>query len=314
MKLKVTLSNIVFRAGFLFTGIFLFSKEIHALPPRSYKLQNQYMVANFNQKGMANFYNKGLNKDYRFDKDDFSVTIDSQLIAKKDLNLVSVNQENNRLIYNWANNNYDIRVIYELKPSWEFISKHLEISPKSAKSFWVNQVEVLDQKLVKTITSDYVPHGWWPGYSTKNYGAFLRFDDGTGLLALVQNPFLDYKREGGSFSLTYNPDMSWDKEYGIFSSDRACIGAYKMTGRKIPVNMLTEWKWTQGIIPEGGETQDEAEVTAFTNCVQQFILDHTPRPINVHVAWCENDFQEDVSMASGREVYKRIIDQAAARR
>ncbi len=42
--------------------------------------------------------------------------------------------------------------------------------------------------------------------------------------------------------------------------------------------MIGEWKWTKGVIPEGGEIQDEAEVDAFTNCVKQFILDHTPRP------------------------------------
>ena len=56
-----------------------------------------------------------------------------------------------------------------------------------------------------------------------------------------------------NFSLSYSPDMDWNKEYGDFISDKACIGAYKVTGRKIPVNMIPEWKWTKGIIPEGGD-------------------------------------------------------------
>ena len=318
MKLTLSSLRFYFLQGFILPIIILSSAVLCANPGKdfpsvkSYRLENDHVTAQFNGSGLINIYRRGINKDFRFDNDGFSVMIDSQLIAQKDLSLVSVKKENDRIVYSFSNKDVEIRLIYELKPTWNFISKQIEINSKTRKTFKVNQVHLLVEKLGKQITGEYVPHGWWPGYSTKNFGAFLRFGDGTGLLALIQNPFQDYNRTGQVFSLSYSADMDWDKDWGNFISDRACLVAYRTIGRKIPVNMIPEWKWTKGIIPEVGVSQDEAEVNAFINCVEQFILDRTPRPINVHVAWCENDFQEDVSMASGREVYKRIIDQAAA--
>jgi hypothetical protein len=315
MKLTLSSRIFVFFFGSLLSFLVICPKTSYAytdhIPPLEYKLENTHLSALFSQAGLTGLYDRKLNKTYKIDQDAFSVTIDDHIITSGDIKTTSINKGNDRLTYVLEDDNYSISVVYELKPSWAFVSKQLKIRPKIKKSFMVNQIRVLEEKLSRTITSDYIPHGWWPNYQTKNYGTFLRFADQTGMFALVQNPFLDYTRNGGSFSLSYNPDMSWNKDYGDFLSDRACIGMYALTGRKVPVNMLPEWEWTNGIIPEG-ETQDEAEVAAFTNCVEQFILDKTPRPINVHVAWCENDFQEDVSMASGREVYKRIIDQAAA--
>lgn len=307
-------------SGLLLAVICICPKEIYAFrnplthshpaEDKSYKLENNRLTVTFNATGLTGLYDKQLRKNYRFDQDGFSFTIDGQLISDKDLTLTSVDKENEKLVYTSDNSNYTIKVIYELKPAWAFVSKQLEIQAKNRKTFKVDQVCVLNEKLSQSIIGDYSPKGWWPGYSTKNYGAFLRFGDKTGLFTLVQNPFLDYVRNGQSFSLTYSPDMEWDPDYGNFLSDKACMGAYAMTGRKILVDMVPEWKWTGGVIPDG-VTEDEAEIDAFTNCVQQFIRDNTPKPINVHVAWCENDFQEDVSVASGREVYKRIIDQAA---
>ena len=313
MKLKSSLRVYAFRISVLFAVISICPKKGYGNPPagKLYKLENEHLDARFNQGGLESFYDRQLHKDFRFGEDGFSVTIDGRLITEKGLGLVSVTNEKGRLVYHLADSSFDINLIYELKPSWAFISKQLEIRSRTRDSFTVNQVQVLDEKLAQPVTSDYIPHGWWPGYSTKNYGAFLRFADQTGLLALVQNPFLDYTRNGPRFSLSYNPDMEWKNAYGNFLSDKACIGAYALTGRKIPVNLVPEWKWTGGIIPQG-ETEDEAEVNVFMNCVAQFIQDKTPKPINVHVGWCENDYQEDVSMASGREVYKRIIDQAVA--
>ncbi len=281
------------------------------LESKSYRLENSHLIAFFNSSGISRLNDRQLRKNYNFDQDDFSVTIDGQLVSKKDLTLTSVNKESDQLVFTLDNSDYTIRVVYELKPSWAFISKQLEIELKNRMSFKVDKVCVLNEKIGQSIVEDYSPEGWWPGYNTKSYGAFLRFGDKTGLLALVQNPFLDYVRNGQTFSLTYNPDMEWNSSYGSFLSDRACIRPYAMTGRKIPVNLVPEWQWNGDVIPEG-ITQDEAEIYAFTDCVEQFIQDHTPKPVNVHVAWCENDYQEDVSVASGREVYKRIIDQAAA--
>jgi hypothetical protein len=33
--------------------------------------------------------------------------------------------------------------------------------------------------------------------------------------------------------------------------------------------------------------------------------------VKINIAWCENDYQLDISLAEDRETYKRIIDRAA---
>jgi hypothetical protein len=313
-------------SGVFFSGLLVFimgvcPKHIYAFrnsptdtpytENKTYKLENSLLTASFNPTGLVRLFYQQINKSYYFEQDAFSITLNGKCISDKNFTLSSVNKEKEQLIYTWDNADYSIKVIYELQSSWAFISKQLEIKSKNQKSFKVDKICVLNETLRQSIIGDYSPQGWWPGYSTKNYGAFLRFGDKTGLLTLVQNPFLDYVRNGQNFTLTYSPDMDWSTDYGNFFSDKACLGGYSLTGRKILVNMVPEWKWTGGVIPDG-ITEDEAEIDAFTNCVKQFIRDHTPKPINVHVAWCENDFQEDVSVVSGREVYKRIIDQAAS--
>ena len=66
---------------------------------------------------------------------------------------------------------------------------------------------------------------------TGDYGVFLRFADRRGLLAAVQNPFLQIDGSGPAFAVRYAPDMEWRSEYGPFVADRGMLAPYRQTGR-----------------------------------------------------------------------------------
>ena len=143
---------------------------------------------------------------------------------------------------------------------------------------------------------------------TKSYVAFLRMQGMRGLFTLLQNPFFECIRQGEAFSLRYSPEMEWQTAWGPFPCDRACLGPYRLSGRKIPKEPVPEWQLAQSVL----DGQDEAEVAAVTECVRAFLMTRPQKSVRLHCGWYENDYQIDISKPEGREEYKRIIDAAAA--
>jgi hypothetical protein len=143
----------------------------------------------------------------------------------------------------------------------------------------------------------------------KDFGEFLRFDGGKGAFLTVQNPFLAVHRESDSITISYDPEMEWQSSWGEFTSDIACIGAYRLTGTRNPREMITEWHVPLSDSPADG--MDKAEVEALTACVRAFLIHLAPDPISVMVGWTLNDYQIDAGTEEGRAEYKRIIDTAS---
>src|SRR5207244_3412316 len=77
---------------------------------------------------------------------------------------------------------------------------------------------------------------------TGDSGAALRLAASRGLLAVVQNPFLEFQRDGHVFTIRYQPDMDWRAEYGPFASDRGLLAPVRLSGRYVPARMLPEWR------------------------------------------------------------------------
>lgn len=280
-------------------------------PVAFYTLQNSSLKVTFDRNGIQKIYDKRLDKTYGFSIDSFSVTINGNTLKREGMRLMGIRREGDKLSYTWDSDNFNIVEVFKVGTGWRFVSKQLFITPQHSGSFNVNKVRLVDEKLLESISGTYVPHTRYKHSGAKDYGVFLRFNGKTGMMALVQNPFLQYEMDGDAFSLSYNPQMEWKAGYGPFTTDIACIGTYALKGGRIPVHMVPEWKWTGGKNPGNGDFEYQSEVKAFTNCVNRFVLDHMPRPLNVQVGWTENDYQIDVSTASGRDVYKRIIKRAS---
>lgn len=309
----------------------IFPSRAQAQPGGEWTLENAQIRATFDARGLVALTHQSLEEPFRFTRDAFLITIDGRSISNEGLGAPEVQRSDERLTYRLETPEYVIDTVYELKPGWRFVSKQLIVRPKHERTFRVDAVEVLDSGIEKSVAEEFVIESRRPDLGPREYGAFLRFGDGTGMLAVVQNPFLDYRRDGRHFRVEYEPKMEWKSEYGSFESDRGLLAIYELTGEHLTAEMVAEWTWTRDVRVQneasgsvgdpdernpsralpGEAAQDWAEIDAFTRAVEAFILPHPEKPLNVHVGWTENDYQIDVATASGREEYKRIIDQAA---
>ena len=125
---------------------------------------------------------------------------------------------------------------------------------------------------------------------------------------------LKWNRRKGHVSLAYLPEMEWRAAYGPFESDRVCLGLYEMSGVDFPAHNLGEWQYVRepDRVFDRAEKLDWAETDALARCVDAFVLCHPQKALRVHVPWCENDYQIDVSTPAGRGEWKRILDQCVA--
>ncbi len=240
-----------------------------------------------------------------FPTEDFGVTLGGQAYQSRTLPAPAVTASKDKVSFAWTAGPFQVTVVYELQPGWDFLSKQLSVASTAATSFRVDEVTVFKSELAVPITGSYIPKSARPNLGTGDYGVCLRLDGRRGLLAVVQNPFLEVQVPGGAFTVRYKPDIEWKTADGPFVADRGMLAPYTLTGRVLPARMLPEW--TMG--PNDAEPgMDEGEVEAFTGMVRAFLLAKPERPVNVLVPWCLNDYQIDIATPEGRAEYKRILD------
>ncbi|MEJ7768382.1 MAG: hypothetical protein WKF89_11270, partial [Chitinophagaceae bacterium] len=266
----------------------------------------------FSERGLTSLADKRLGKHFTFSSDRFLIAINGRTFDSTQAKMESITPAEGKLTYSYQVPGFNIKVVYTLDRHRYFLSKQLEIHPHRKAPVHVDRLVVWDIKPGENLSAFYIPHTRRPELKTGDYGAFLRFQDATGLVMTVQNPFLQFKKNQGNLSLEYEPGMTWKRDDGPFKSDIGNIGGYALTGVRVPAKLIPEWKWTNGIVAITDEEQDQAEVEAFTTIVSAFVLPHLTKSIKMNVGWCENDYQIDVSTPGGRSEYKRIIDQTAA--
>lgn len=300
-----------------FVGILIASAFCLFVPAQETALRNASTVANFGARGLVSVSDIASGSRVDLDSDEWSITLDTRTLRSAEAQNVRRRSAANEVVYDFDLTPYRVQVVYNIKPGWGFISKQLQITSAPGESFTVNKVVPWDLKLKTAPQSDFVPSVYVPHLGAtlerskkslpgKDFGDFLRFDDGKGAFLTVQNPFLEVQRDGGSITISYAPEMEWQSSWGEFTSDIGCIGAYRLTGTHNAREMVTEWHPAPAQAPADG--MDKAEVEAFTASVRAFLIHPAPDPISVLVGWTLNDYQIDVGTAEGREEYKRIID------
>ncbi len=295
-----------------------------------YRLANDKLRLVFDSRGLLLMEDTVLGRTFNFKADRFRLEIDKKPIESAALRAVAVKAEPSRLTYTFRTRSYDIDVVYELRAGWRFVSKQVLVSGLQEGSFSVEAAGPLQFELEDRLSELYVLNCRYPKLiasgaagllypipetdpgiedtGTKAYVAFLRMEEMRGLFTLLQNPFFECARAGQVFSLRYAPEMEWQTAWGPFPCDRACLGPYRLSGRKIPKDPVPEWQLATSV----RDGQDEAEVDAVTECVRAFLMTHPQKSVRMHCGWYENDYQIDISNAQGREEYKRIIDATAA--
>ena len=274
---------------------------------RNVTLTNGRVAAEFGERGLVSLSGPDAAASLRFAQDDFAITLGGASYESGALPTPVRVATKDRVTYTWAAAPYRLVVVYDLASDWRFVSKQVTVEGGGAP-YRVTDVAVFQSRLAEPIASHFMPKSARPTLGTGDYGACLRLDAVRGLLAVVQNPFLESRRDGQAFSIRYKPDVEWNPADGAFASDRGLLALYRPAGRVLPERMLPEWK--MGPL-DAAPGMDEAEVAAFTDMVRAFTLSKPQRPVNVMVPWCLNDYQIDIATPEGRSEYKRVIEAAA---
>jgi hypothetical protein len=291
------------------------------LPDRSsaqaLELKNATTTATFDRQGLTAVKDAESKAHVDLVRDAWSLAMDGTILRSAGSQPVSVNTHAGEVSYEYEISGYRIQVTYKLAANWRFVGKQIKVLRAPGSNFTIHKVVPWDLTLRNAVSSDYVPSAYVPqlgrtieqsqsSLPAKDFGEFLRFSDDAGAMVTVQNPFLAVQRNGQELTIAYAPEMEWNQAWGTFASDMACLGAYRLSGRRMPREMALEWHLPPAQTANDG--MDQAEIVAFTDCVRAFLIDPAPAPISVEVGWTLNDYQIDVGTPEGKSEYKRIID------
>jgi hypothetical protein len=300
------------------SSLFVFL-TVHALA-QNLETKNSVTVVEFGPVGLVSIKDVESGIQVDLARDAWSLALDNRTLRSEDGRPEIKKTATGDIAYDYELSGYRIRVTYRLRAGWRFVGKQIEVVGSPKATFTVHQVVPWEITVRNTVTSDYEPSTYLPQFGKniaqsgkfvpgKDFGEFLRLARNSGAMLVVQNPFLEVHRDGQTVTVGYSPEMDWQQPWGDFESDTACIGAYRLSGRRVPREMVLEWHLPPTQMSDYG--MDEAEISAFTGCVRTFLIDPSSTPISVEVGWTLNDYQIDVGTGEGKAEYKRIIDTAS---
>ena len=281
-------------------------------------MKNSYVTGRFGPDGLQSIQASG-GPTRAIVSDSFSLELDSDTVQKTAGQATIKQHSAVQITYTFRNGGYAADVVYRIEPGWHFISKQIRLISTPRPQFTIRAIKPVDVTFGDPVESVFVPGTYLPQFGpprpeskkpADDFGAFVRFPANSGIMLLVQDPFLQVAHEANHIAMQYAPGMHWDASWGRSESDIACIGAYSLTGDNIPAKMTYEWKMPSA--SDVADGADRAEVRAFTDCVRAFLLHPSPDPTSVEVGWTLNDYQIDVATAEGRAEYKRVIDTTSA--
>jgi len=279
-------------------------------------LENDLVLATFDDNGLVSIHDKQLDETLEFSGDYWSFVIEHHLVDSIYVPAKEHVREPNGLRYFFREGEFDIEVVYQLKPGWRFVTKQLFVTTRKTLVYTVRHMNVFHGRLdnrPKDIFTAGLNEKTSSVRGFGDYAAFVRMNDRWGGMFMIQNPFSVWEYEDGTFSMDYPAEMTWKAEYGPFVSDRACVGAYELTGQLSPGRMRHRVSWL--LEPEWDAVEeriDMGEIEAAVQCVRAFLLYYPTKSVRIHVPWCENDYQIDVATEDGEAQLKRIIDTCAA--
>jgi len=279
---------------------------------KNFHLENEKIIVDLDESGIKSMYDRqsGSYLHFKCNLPIFSIDGIMMNLDNKTPSLAHKNE--NYISYLYKLENFEVEVKYELGENWRFISRQIFFNSRGKEAYKVNLIKIFEGNIEEDI-EDHL------ALSRGNYGIFLRLkqakydNEGFGCFMTVQNPFSEYRLQGNNISISYSPEMEWKQSYGSFASDRLCIGFNDLTGHTFRYSLLPEWEYVKDPVSflKEGKHIDQGEIEALTQCAREFLLFDPKESVRVHIGWCENDYQIDISTAEGMKEYKRIIDRAA---
>ena len=269
-------------------------------------LDNPHLHAEFGPAGLTRLVDLAHQDAHALTRDAFRITIDGRTYASASLGAPARHEYADSIAYEWTTGPLSIRATYELRRDWHFVSKRLAVT-STAPAFHVDSIAVWDAALGQIPTDVYVVKSSHQNLGPEDYAAALRFSNGSGMLALAQNPFLHVTHARRSVHGLVRAGHGVGHRLGAVRVRPRPAGALRLSGRTVPDKMLPEWRWQCSSTspdwtkPKSRPSRMRAGVPALP----------AGESIDIMVGWCANDYQIDIATAEGRAEYKRILDMAA---
>ena len=213
-------------------------------------------VCMFDRRGLVSMEDAALGRTFHFKTDRFRARNQSAADRQCWIRAVAVKAEPSRLTYTFRTEAFEINVVYELRAGWRFASKQVLVSGVHAGSFHVGAAEPLqfeiEDLLVRTLRAEQpVPEahplraaGYLPPFTrrTRELGtpapnltlpscAWRRREGFSMLLQILSS---SASARAKSFRCATRRRWIRKTAWGPFPCDRACLGPYRLSGRKIP--------------------------------------------------------------------------------
>lgn len=266
-------------------------------------LDNGTIRVEFDARGLHTLRFTQTGQTVELARDGFAIVAGDTSLESAWMPAAKVESSDQRVTFAVQSGEWRVRSVYELQAGWHFVTKQVFVERTDQRSAVVHRIEPLRAAFATVAASEVGIHG----------GVLRRYADSSGefsLFVMVQNPFGQWHSNGNEVSLGYAPHLPAGEQ--AFVSDRVCLGLLPLTGRTQPLHPRGEWDYVPDGTRDNGPRIDDAEVDALVGCARSFLLYHPQQTSRVHIGWCENDYQIDISTESGRAEYQRILDQAAA--
>lgn len=109
----------------------------------AFRLSNDDLVADFDASGLVRIALANSSHAFSLAGDSAALTVNGETLSVRDLERMGITRREDRIAYTYARGDKQLEVIYELKPGWRFVSKHLVLTLPLEASLRVDTVEAL---------------------------------------------------------------------------------------------------------------------------------------------------------------------------
>src|SRR5271169_2016622 len=119
----------------------------HCVGSQTLELSNARITAVFGPAGLTSITNRKVDRTIHFENDTFSITIDGLDIDSAKLTPTIASDSANSLTYTYSCQGYVLSAVYRIEPSWDFVSKQLQVIAAPKDAFFVRSVQPLHESL-----------------------------------------------------------------------------------------------------------------------------------------------------------------------
>jgi hypothetical protein len=106
-------------------------------------LSNSHIAAEFDNAGLTRVTDQATRQSFVLSGDSASITVNGEKLAVPGLRLLDTELRKNSVTFTYTAGDRQLKVIYELRPGWHFVSKQLVLTLPPNSTCRVDHIEML---------------------------------------------------------------------------------------------------------------------------------------------------------------------------